>query len=151
MNILFVCTANTCRSPMASVIMEQLAIENGLDIRIESCGLFTQGGEKASDEAIEAVKKYDLDLTFHISQPITQELVDKSDLIITMTNAQKMVLLDTAGEKTRTVCELADIEGEIHDPFGGDLEEYQETCDELYIALTQIANKLTQIQENSQE
>ncbi len=151
MNILFVCTGNTCRSPMAAYIMEKLAMEDGLDIKIESAGLFASDGETASQEAIEALKKYDIDLSVHKSQQITDELIKKSDLILTMTEAHKMVLQDVAAEKTCTICELADIDGEIDDPFGGDLEEYEETADCLYIALSQIENKLIQIQENSKD
>jgi len=151
MNILFVCTGNTCRSPMAAVIMEKLAIESGLDILIESAGLFAANGEKASDEAIEAVKKYGVDLNQHRSQPISDELIERSDLKITMTDAHKMLLQDVAMDKTVTVCELAGIDDEIEDPFGGDLDDYIQTADMLYIALTQIADKLLQIQENQSD
>jgi len=151
MNILFVCTGNTCRSPMAAAIMNKLAIENGLDVRIESAGLFAAEGEPASPEAIEALKKYDIDLSDHRSQQITPELIEKSDLIITMTEAHKLVLQDVAKEKTVTVCELAGLDDEIDDPFGGDLEDYIETADKLYIALTQISDKLEEIQNNQSD
>lgn len=151
MNILFVCTGNTCRSPMAAAIMNKLAIENGLDVRIESAGLFAAEGEPASPEAIEALKKYDIDLSDHLSQQITPELIEKSDLIITMTEAHKLVLQDVAKEKTVTVCELAGLDDEIDDPFGGDLEDYIETADKLYIALTQISDKLEEIQNNQSD
>lgn len=151
MNILFVCTGNTCRSPMAAAIMNKLAIENGLDVRIESAGLFAAEGEPASPEAIEALKKYDIDLSNHRSQQITPELIEKSDLIITMTEAHKFVLQDVAKEKTVTVCELAGLDDEIDDPFGGDLEDYIETADKLYIALTQLSDKLEEIQNNQSD
>lgn len=151
MNILFVCTANTCRSPMASVLFEKLALENNLDVKIQSAGLFAQEGEKASPQAICAVKKYDCDLDFHRSQPITNELILQSDIIITMTDAHKMILGDVAGEKTVTICELAGIDDEIEDPYGGDVDDYIQTCDMLYVALTQIADKLEQIQKNQGE
>lgn len=146
MNILFVCTGNTCRSPMAAAIMNKLAVENDLDVRIESAGLFASENENATTEAVEALKKYDIDLSGHRSQQLTPELIEKSDLIITMTDAHKLILQDMASEKTVTLCELADIDGEIEDPFGGDLEEYTETADKLYIALTQVADKIEQIQ-----
>ena len=149
MNLLFVCTGNTCRSPMAAAIMNKLAEENNLDLRIESAGMFATDGEKATPEAIEAIRKYEIDLDYHISQQITPELIEKSDLIITMTEAHKMVLQDTAKEKTCTLCELAGISGDIEDPFGGDVEDYTEVCDKLYIALTQLCNKLEEIEQNS--
>ena len=150
MNILFVFTGNTCRSPMAAAIMNKLAIENDLDIRIESAGLFAKEGEAASPEAVEALKKYDIDLSDHKSKQLTPELIAQSDLIVTMTQAHKLILQDLAADKTRTICELADMEGDIPDPFGGDLKEYEETADKLYIALTQLSDKLAEIQENQQ-
>lgn len=134
---------------MAAGIFDKLAIENDLDVRIESAGLFAREGEPATPEAVEAVKKYDVDLSGHSSKQLTQELIDKSDLIITMTEAHKLVLQDSAKEKTVTVCELAGIDDEIEDPYGGDLEDYIKTADKLYVALTQIADKLEQIQKNN--
>ena len=151
MNLLFVCTGNTCRSPMAAAIMNKLCQESNLDVRIESAGMFATDGEKASDEAVEAIKKYDIDLSDHISQQITPDLIEKSDMIITMTEAHKMVLEDMAREKTCTLCELADISGDIDDPFGGDVEDYIEVADKLYIALTQLCNKLEEIQRNQEK
>ena len=134
---------------MAAAIMDKLATENNIDVRIESAGMFATDGEKATPEAIEAIRKYDIDLESHLSQQITPELIEKSDLIITMTEAHKMVLQDMAKEKTCTLCELADISGDIEDPYGGDVEDYTEVADKLYIALTQLCNKLEEIQNNS--
>ena len=134
---------------MAAAIMNKLAIENNIDIKIESAGMFATDGEKATPEAIEAIRKYEIDLESHLSQQITPELIEKSDLIITMTEAHKMVLQDMAKEKTCTLCELADISGDIEDPYGGDVEDYTEVADKLYIALTQLCNKLEEIQNNS--
>ena len=112
---------------------------------------FAARGEKASSEAVEAVKKYGVDLTQHRAQQITNELIEKSDIIITMTDAHKMLLQDVAQDKTVTVCELAGIDDEIEDPYGGDLDDYIQTADMLYIALTQIADKLLEIQENQND
>lgn len=136
---------------MAAAIMAKLCEENNIDARIVSAGMFATDGEKATPEAIEAIRKYDIDLSEHSSQQITPELIEKSDMIITMTEAHKMVLQDMAKEKTCTLCELADLSGDIEDPFGGDVEEYIEVCDKLYIALTQLCNKLEEIQNNSEE
>ena len=103
MNILFVCTGNTCRSPMAAALFNKIAIEKNLDVRIESAGLFANEGEGASTEAIIAMKKYDVDLMGHHSQAINSELLEKSDLIFTMTAAHKMVLAPSAPDKTYTL------------------------------------------------
>lgn len=142
MNILFVCTGNTCRSPMAAGIMNRIALERGLDVRIESAGIFAQEGAPASTEAILAVKKYDVDLLGHHAQPINTELIEKSDLILTMTPAHKMVFAQTAPEKTCTLCEYAGTEGDIADPFGGDVEEYEACAEQIYHALLKAADRI---------
>ena len=142
MNILFVCTGNTCRSPMAAGLFNKIAIEKNLDVRIESAGLFANEGEGASTEAIIAMKKYDIDLMGHHSQAINSELLEKSDLIFTMTAAHKMVLSPSAPDKTYTLCEFAGIDGDIDDPFGGDVEEYEDCAEEIYNALLKVAEKI---------
>lgn len=142
MNILFVCTGNTCRSPMAAALFNKIASEKNLDVRIESAGIFANDGEGASNEAIIAMKKYDIDLLPHHSQSINSELLEKSDLILTMTAAHKMVLGPSAPDKTYTLCEFAGIDGDIDDPFGGDVEEYEECAEQINNALLKVAEKI---------
>ncbi len=142
MNILFVCTGNTCRSPMAAALMNKLALDEDLDIRIESAGIFAEEGAPASNEAIIAMKKYDVDLLLHHAQQINSELIEKSDIILTMTDGQKQLFADIAKEKTFTLCEYAGVEGDIEDPFGGDVTEYEEVAEEIYLALQAIVEKL---------
>ena len=142
MNILFVCTGNTCRSPMAAALMNKIAMDEELDVRIESAGLFANEGESASAEAIVAMKKYDIDLLQHHAQQINSELIEKSDLILTMTTAQKMLFSDVAKNKVYTLCEYAGVEGDIEDPYGGDVEEYEEVAEMIYLALQAVAGKL---------
>ena len=146
MNILFVCTGNTCRSPMAAAIMEKIAVENDLDVLIESAGLFANVGGTASDEAIEALDKMGIDLTFHQTKPITEELIEKSDIFLAMTQAHKELLKPMAGDKVYTLKEYAGENGDISDPYGGDLEEYEETANEIYDTLVDVAEKIADIQ-----
>lgn len=142
MNILFVCTGNTCRSPMAAALMNKIAIEENLDVRIESAGLFAESGAPATNEAIIAMKKYDIDLLSHHAQEINSELIEKSDVILTMTEGQKMLFGDMAKDKTYTLCEYAGVKGDIDDPFGGDVLEYEETAQAIYFALQAICERI---------
>ncbi len=144
MNVLFVCTGNTCRSPMAAALFNKIAMERNLDVRIESAGVFANDGDGASAEAIVVMKKYDIDLLGHHSQTINTELIEKSDLILTMTAAHKMLLDQYAKEKTFTLCEYAETDGDIPDPYGSDIEEYEECADKLYAALLKCADKLAE-------
>ena len=142
MNILFVCTGNTCRSPMAAALFNKIAVEKNLDVRIESAGLFAADGEPASSEAVIAMKKFGIDLLGHHAQSINTELLEKSDLILTMTTAHKLVLEPSAPEKTFALNEYAGIDGDIEDPFGGDVEEYEQCAKQIYSALLKVADKI---------
>ena len=151
MNILFVCTGNTCRSPMAAAIMEKIAVENDLDVLIESAGLFANVGGKASENAVKALDEMGIDLTFHQTKPITEDLIEKSDLILTMTEAHKELLKPIAGNDVYTLKEYGGGSGDISDPYGGDIEEYRETAREIYDALVDVAEKIADIQNGNTE
>ena len=92
MNILFVCTGNTCRSPMAEGITRALAAEQHKDVTTVSAGLFAAYGAKPTEQAVEAVRSI-ADISDHESRPLTMELVNAADLIIGMTKDHKSVLL----------------------------------------------------------
>ena len=140
--ILFVCTGNTCRSAMAAAMMCDIAEKNDLDILVDSAGVFAAIGECAADNAIAAMKKRNIDLSLHRTKPLTEELIGMADVILTMTEAHKMLISNMAEGKVFTLMEYAGGEGDISDPYGGDLEEYEETADEIYDALVDIAEKL---------
>lgn len=148
MNILFVCTGNTCRSPMAAAMFAKEANARKLDVQVESAGIFATDGENASSEAIIAMHEYGIDLTGHHAQSINQELIEKSDLIITMTPAHKMVFESVAGDKTFTLGEYAGVDYDIDDPFGGDVDDYLQTAQQIKNAIVKMADR---IENNLQE
>lgn len=122
--------------------MEKIAIENDLDVLIESAGIFANVGERATDEAIRAMDKMGIDLTFHQTKPLTEELIEKSDLILTMTKAHKELLKPLAGDIVYTIKEYGGGSGDISDPYGGDQAEYDETAREIYDALVDAAERI---------
>ena len=127
---------------MAAAIMNKIAVENDMNVKADSAGLFAADGEGASNEAVEALKRYDIDLSQHKAKPVTETLISESDIILTMTEAHKTVLKSVAPDKVFTVTEYAGEEGDVPDPYGGDLEEYEETAEEIYDLLTDIAEKI---------
>lgn len=147
MNILFVCTGNTCRSAMAAALMLDIAVEKNLDVRIDSAGMLAAIGDPASSEAIEVMRRRGFDLSYHRSKPLTDELINMADVILTMTGAHKQLIKQCAPDKIYTILEYAGREGDIADPFGGGIEEYEETATQIYDALTEIAKKLPVIKE----
>ncbi len=148
MNILFVCTGNTCRSPMAAVLMDKLARERKLDIRIESAGLAAPEGAPASENAAEAMRDYGVDLTRHRAKNVTAELLDQCDLILTMGAAHKAALDKFAPGRVFTLAEFAGASGDIRDPYGGDLETYKKCAEDIYGLLENAADKLPKIRDD---
>ncbi len=132
--ILFVCTGNTCRSPMAEwlcrkALAERLACPmEELDDRgvvVVSAGLAALGGGRATPEAVEVMSSYGIDLQQHETQPLTEPLVRHADLIFSMTRVHRDAIVGQwpgAAERTHLLC--ADY-GDIADPIGGPLERYQ--------------------------
>ncbi len=129
---------------MAAAVMDKIAVENDLDIFIESAGLFAEDGAPASENAVAALKKYNIDLSAHRSQPVTEDLLRQCDLILTMTEGHKKLLEAMAPGKTFTLKEYAGADGDISDPYGGDLEEYEEAAQEIYDALVDVAERLAE-------
>ncbi len=142
MNILFVCTGNTCRSPMAAALMNEEAIKKNLDVRIESAGIMANEGECASGGAVEVMHDYGIDLTEHKAKQITEELLKQCDLILTMTENHKKALEQYAPGKVYTLAEYAGVKCDIADPFGGDISDYRRAAGQISELVEKAAEKL---------
>lgn len=141
--ILFICGGNTCRSPMAKVILEQMLKAKGqLDrFEIDSAAYGSPTYEGASNNACEAIKKLfgaDL-LASHRAKKLTPQLVERADLILVMGARMKGGL---PRGKTWTLKEYAGGSGDIADPFGGNLNIYLRCAQEISSALEAIVPKL---------
>jgi protein-tyrosine phosphatase len=131
--ILFCCTGNTCRSPMAELFCRNfLAQRLGCSpedltkrgFLIASAGLAADYGCPASREAVEVMRKRGFDLRSHSSQPLTDRLLDQLDRCYTMTNQHRNKILAERPDLADRVKVLAPDGRDISDPFGGDSAEY---------------------------
>lgn len=135
MKILFVCTGNTCRSPMAEALMKQ----KSLKFDVQSAGVYAANNEPANRNATEALKGVGITCD-HSSQPVTNKLIDWADLVLTMTEQHKQLLmLQYQGDQKKYFtlkeyvlgAETSTMNHDISDPFGGELCVYKETLKEL--------------------
>jgi protein-tyrosine-phosphatase len=146
--ILFVCTGNTCRSPMAEAMFR---VKAGDHLEIRSAGVAAFDGQQASEYARQVLMQRGIEHD-HRAQRLNDELINWADLVLTMTKGHKSAILSFfphASEKVYTLKEYAGMEGpeDIADPFGGTLEEYQKCASEIDQALEKLYGKLNQTME----
>ncbi len=134
--ILLVCTGNICRSPLAAALMQRALGERGAEgIEVSSAGTGAWDGAPVSEGAYLVGLEQGLDLSAHRARLLTRDLVEQSDLILTMARHHRARVDELGGEgRVFVLGEYAGRGGdaaEVSDPFGGDLAVYRDTCAEL--------------------
>lgn len=135
-SILFVCTANQCRSPMAEVIMKDYLKRMDLhsSIEVQSAGTWAKNGYPATDLGIKAMAERGLDTSSHKSQSISKVFLEPFDLILTMESGHKEAIQIEFSSLADKVFMLSEMSGEItniEDPIGRSYHQYLETADQI--------------------
>ena len=136
--ILFICTGNVCRSPMAEGLFKNLVDQNKADLIVKSAGVGAQNGQPPSENAIRAMQDLDIDISPERSVMMTAALASEADMIIGMTHGHiEMVnlMFPHTAEKTFLLREFDDSlplhEREISDPIGCSYEIYCQCRDQI--------------------
>lgn len=127
--IIFICTGNTCRSPMAEGLFRQLGGEAETGLTAASAGLYTENGLPASANAVAAAAERGADISAHRSRQLTPEMVREAKYLVCMTGAHYDRLCELFPEARDKVFTL--LPEDISDPFGGDLETYRRAAAEI--------------------
>ena len=135
MRIIFVCTGNTCRSPMAEALAKEAFSQKKMDVEVASRGVSICCPAGAAVNAQQAMEEMGLSLKEHISKPLSIEDVKEADFVLTMTDSHKKLLQSLCGETDAEILTLGEAAGqkgvEIMDPFGQNIDCYRQCAAQL--------------------
>jgi protein-tyrosine phosphatase len=143
LRLLFVCTANACRSPIAAGLAKKLLADRlgctvgelrGRGVEVQSAGLYAADGRRPTPEAVAAAKELGADIARHRTRRLTPELVEAADTILCMTDVHVLAVRRVSPSSVGKVSRLR-VKGDIADPIGGGEAVYRQTAGELLAAL----------------
>jgi protein-tyrosine-phosphatase len=144
--VLLVCYGNICRSPMAEGFLNKMLLDKTDEVKVISAGLNAYGGSPTR-EAIEVMKTEDIDISGYRSKQLTKELIETSDLILTMKKEYKDSILSRYPEFKHKVFTLKEFAGEtedldIADPYSEGMKAYEACAKEIKQTLTNAFEKI---------
>ena len=151
--VLVICTANVCRSPMAAGLLQHALAAQAeplRSLRVVSAGIAARNGEPVSENSVIALRKVGIDISKHVSQPLTQELLDQARIVICMTEAHRTMIQIQADPPPKHIYLVREFlpdgaNREIPDPYGGPLSLYELCRDEMVEAIPSLVEVLRKL------
>lgn len=139
--VVFICTGNTCRSPMAEGLLKHFALDKSLEV--SSRGLMVFSETPANDSAVYVMKEQGIDIAKHVSKPFDKDELGDNTLVLTMTHRHKTVLTQHGFKgDVYSIKEFIGDEGDVNDPYGGDLDVYRSCAYELTDIIRKVINHI---------
>jgi protein-tyrosine-phosphatase len=154
-SLLFVCTANVCRSPLAEYIMKQMIAEKENpeetpedSWRVESAGTWGVNGSDMADGVKQVLGEMGIKPGKHIARTVNEEILNGFDLVLTMERGQKEAIkieFPSSAENVYMISEMIGKRFDIRDPMGGTIDEFRKTAGTIKMILDQGFDKISQL------
>ena len=138
-HILFVCTGNTCRSPMAKAVFAEKSVEYGLgNVIFSSAAIGFSGGQLVTEKAVEVCHEKGIDISGHVSRIAREHDLDVTDVFVVMTEEHAETLMSIGVPKNKIYI----LGGGIPDPYGSDIETYRKCLEAIEAGIDEFCRVL---------